>query len=151
MNNNITLYGRLGQDAEEKILPSGQRLLNLSLATDNKKGGNKETLWWRVTIWGDKFKAMEPYLKKGSALVVVGVMHYPRIYQDQSGASQASLEATAYHIGFNPFSRPEEATQGQGSQANQTQFSQPQQGQASDDVSKAFDDKYAFKDDEIPF
>ncbi len=161
MNNNITLYGRLGQDAEEKILPSGQRLLNLSLATDNKRGGNKETVWWRITIWGDHFKNMEPYFKKGYALIVGGVMHYPRIYQDQMGENQASLEATAYYIGFNPFSRPEEETQGQGSQASHTQTKQPQQGQnipsspqqgqATDDVSKAFDNKYAFKEDEIPF
>ena len=148
--NTITLCGRLGRDAEEKTLDSGQRLLNLNLATSRKRAGNEETLWWRITLWGDRFKHMEPYLKKGSALMVVGSMHYPRIYQDQNGNNQISLEVTAHSINFSPFGAISE----QGDQTTQAspQMSNPQQGQAkSDDVSKAFDDKYDFKEDEIPF
>jgi single-strand DNA-binding protein len=147
--NIITLCGRLGRDAEGKVLESGQRVVNLNLATSRKRTGNEETLWWRITLWGDQFKKMEPYLKKGSALMVVGSMQYPRIYQDQNGTNQISLEVTAHNISFNPF-RPEEETQG--SQAQTPSTKPQQQGQAqSDTVSKAFDEKYAFKDDEIPF
>lgn len=150
--NTITLCGRLGRDAEEKTLDSGQRLLNLNLATSIRRAGNEETLWWRVTIWGDRFKNMEPYFKKGSALIVVGSLNYPRIYQDQNGTNQASLEVTAHNISFSPFGGS--ATQEiQGSQSY-PQMSQPQQGQAKvddNDLSNAFDEKYGFKDDEIPF
>lgn len=148
--NTITLCGRLGRDAEQKILDSGQRLLNLNLATNIRKGGNEETLWWRITVWGDRFKAMEPYLKKGAALIVVGLMHYPRIYQDHEGNNQASLEVTAHNIKFSPFGgKAEEETQASQEPANTTtpeSLGQAQQGQNnSDDFSSVF------KDEEMPF
>ena len=149
--NTITLCGRLGRDAEEKTLDSGQRLVNLNLATSRKRGGNEETLWWRVTIWGDRFKNMEPYFKKGSALIVVGSFNHPRIYQDQNGTNQASLEVTAHNISFSPFGgAASQETQGAQSSPQMSQ----QQGQAKpkeDAMSDAFDQRYGFKDDEIPF
>ena len=156
--NTITLCGRLGRDAEEKILDSGQRLLNLTLATNIRRAGNEETLWWRITIWGDRFKPMEPYLKKGAALIVVGTMHYPRIYQDQNGINQVSLDITAHNINFSPFgSATAQDTQPmQTPPQNQTTtketLGQPQQGQnTSEDISKVFDENYGSKEDKLPF
>lgn len=156
--NTITLCGRLGRDAEEKTLDSGQRLLNLNLATSRKKGGSEETLWWRVTVWGDRFKNMEPYFKKGSALIVVGSFNYPRIYQDQNGTNQASLEVTAHNISFSPFGgAATQENQGTSPSMQMAQphqeMGQPQQGQAPvvNDSSIALDEKYGFKEDEIPF
>ena len=108
-------------------------------------------MWWRVTIWGDRFKNMEPYFKKGSALIVVGLFNHPRVYQDQNGKYQASLEVTAHNISFSPFGKTE--TQETQQVQDPTQMSQPQQGQATidDNPSGALDEKYGFKDDEIPF
>ena len=143
--NTITLYGHLGQDAEPKVLESGQRLIKLRLATNIRKGGSDETLWWRVTGWGDRFKNLEPYLKKGTALIVVGTMQPPRIYPDQSGANQISLAVTAHHISFSPFGGKSDETQD--SQEPRT-AKQPQQGQAK---ATSYDEKHAFRDDEIPF
>jgi len=151
--NIITLCGRLGKDPEKKILPSGQSVLNLVLATNTKKAGVKETIWWRVSIWGDRFKSMEPYLKKGSALMVTGNMHYPRIYRDVDGVNgknQLSLEVTAHSIKFSPFGGlAEEATKG--TQNLKEAVKSPQQGQNTDDLSEVFNEKHAFKEDEIPF
>lgn len=150
--NTITLCGRLGRDADSKIFDSGQRVLNLTLATNIRKGSKEEALWWRISIWGDRFKHMEPYLKKGSALVVVGLMHYPRLYQDQDGVNQLSLEVTAHNIKFSPFGGLAE----QETQATQTSSSkdigQAKQGQGnSEDISKVFDENYGFKDNKPPF
>nr|VFK39681.1 MAG: single-strand DNA-binding protein [Candidatus Kentron sp. SD]VFK47145.1 MAG: single-strand DNA-binding protein [Candidatus Kentron sp. SD]VFK81154.1 MAG: single-strand DNA-binding protein [Candidatus Kentron sp. SD] len=146
--NTITLYGHLGQDVEQKVLESGQRLINLRLATNIRKGGNDETLWWRVTAWGDRFKNLEPYLKKGTALIIVGTMQPPRTFQDQEGKSQVSLDVTAHNISFSPFGGKSDETQdSQGSQ-EPTTAKQPQQGQAK---ATSYDEKHAFKDDEIPF
>ena len=132
--NTITLCGRLGRDAEVKYLDSGQRVLNFTLATNIRKGGKEETLWWRISIWGDRFKHMEPYLKKGIALIVVGTMHYPRIYQDQDGMDRASLEVTAHNIRFSPFGgAAAEATQ------DQKTIRKPNHGKNDEDISEVFD------------
>lgn len=145
--NIITLYGRLGKDAEKKILPSGQSVLNLVLATNHRRGGVEETIWWRISIWDDRFKAIESYLKKGSALIVTGTMHYPKIYQDASGANQLSLDVTAHSIKFSPFGGlSEEKTKASQSHMNHHE-GRPQQGQSSE----VLNENYAFKDDEIPF
>ena len=151
--NTITLYGRLGKDAEKKILTSGQSVLNLVLATNTQKAGVKETIWWRVSVWGDRFKSMEPYLKKGSALMVTGNMHYPRIYQDTSGTNQLSLDVTAYNIKFSPFGglAEEETKTVQSSIDSPESLGRPQQGQNEADLSEVFDEKHAFKEDEMPF
>ena len=143
--NTITLCGRLGRDAESKIFDSGQRVLNLTLATNIRKDGKEETLWWRVSIWGDRFKHMYPYLKKGSALIVLGTMHYPRIYQDQDGVNQFSLEVTAHNIWFSPFG----GLVAEETQATQTPktLGRPQQGQGgSEDISEVFDKHYGIKE-----
>ena len=146
--NTITLCGRLGRDAESKIFDSGQRVLNLSLATHFQRGEKEETLWWRVSVWGDRFKQMEPYLKKGSALIVVGTMHYPRIYQDQDGTNQLSLDVTANNIKFSPFGGlPEQETQATQTTSSSKDIGQAKQGQGnSEDISKVFDENYGLED-----
>ena len=146
--NTITLCGCLGRDAESKIFDSGQRVLNLTLATNIRKGGKEETLWWRVSVWGDRFKNMEPYLKKGSALIVVGTMHYPRIYQDQDGMNQVSLDVTAHNIKFSPFGGlAEQETQATQTTSSSKDIGQAQQGQGnSEDISEVFDKHYGLED-----
>lgn len=146
--NTITLYGRLGKDAEKKILPSGQSVLNLVLATNHRRGEVEETIWWRISVWGNRFKAIESYLKKGSALIVTGTMHYPRIYQDASGANQLSLDVTAHSIKFSPFGGlAKEETKASQSHMSSSE-GRPRQGQNSE----VFNEKHSFKkDDEIPF
>ena len=62
--NTITLYGRLGKDAEIQFLPSGLRVVILSLATNTKKAGMDQTIWWSVTVWGDQFKIYGTLLQK---------------------------------------------------------------------------------------
>ena len=151
--NIITLCGRLGGNAEKKILPSGQSVLNLILATNTQKAGVKETIWWKVSIWGDRFKAMEPYLKRGTAVIVTGTMHYPRIYRNVDGVdgkNHISLEVTAHNIKFSPFAGLAEEATG-GVQNLKEAVKSTQQGQNSDDLSEVFNEKHAFKEDEMPF
>ncbi len=140
--NTITLCGRLGRDAEIKILDSGQRALNLTLATNIRKGGKEETLWWRVTMWGDRFKQMEPYLKKGSALIIVGTMHYPRIYQDQDGINQISLNATAHNIRSSPSGGLADQETQETQISSSTDAGQVQQGQGGSEAIPEVCDKH---------
>lgn len=125
----IQIAGRLGRDAESRFTPSGQKLTTLTLATNIRKSGKDETVWWRVVIWGERFDKLLPYLKKGSAIIVVGEMNKPDIYTDKEGRPQVSLEITAEIIRFSPFNSNERNTTEGGQTA-----SQPGSGNFSDGV-----------------
>lgn len=102
---NLTIAGHLGDDVEERVTPSGQKVATLRMAVNTRRGGKDETVWWRITIWGDRFGKMFPYLKKGSGVIVTGRMHAPQIYTDRAGHAQVALEMTAEMIDFSPFGR----------------------------------------------
>jgi single-strand DNA-binding protein len=99
----IQIAGHLGQDPEVRYTPSGQKVTTIRVATNIKRGGKEKTVWWRVTMWGDRFDKKLAYLKKGSAVIVWGEMGIPDIYQDRDGNSQTSFEIIAEHIAFSPF------------------------------------------------
>lgn len=99
----VQIAGRLGKDAESRFTPSGQKVTTLTMAANIRKAGKDETVWWRVTIWGERYDKMMPYFKKGSALVVIGEMNKPEIWTDKEGRPQTSLEITADIVRFNPF------------------------------------------------
>lgn len=126
----IQIAGRLGRDPETRFTPSGQKVTTITVATNVRKGGKDETVWWRVTVWGERFDKLIAYLKKGSAIIVVGEMHKPEIWTDKEGRPQVSMEMTAEIIKFSPFGNPDQkqeqstgnAAAGQGGfvQANQS-------------------------------
>lgn len=105
--NFIQIAGFLGADAEERFTSSGKKVISLRVATKVKQGGKEETIWWRVTIWGDRFDKMVPYLKKGSPVIVVGELSKPETYVDKNGVTQVSLTITAEIIKFSPFGKSE--------------------------------------------
>lgn len=110
----IEIAGHLGADPETRFTPSGQKVTNLRVATNIRKNGKDETVWWRVTMWGDRFDKLLPHLKKGSAVIIIGEMtNKPEIYTDREGKSQISLEMTAEIIRFSPFGRTDRPAQDQ--------------------------------------
>lgn len=145
--NVITIAGRLGTDAETRVTPTGQKVTTFRMAVSVRKGGKEDTMWFRVTIWGERYDKMVPYFKKGSALIVVGEMGKPDIWTDKEGRPQVGLEVTADLVRFNPFggSGSQEGTgaanQSQGSNtaygnnnagaSQQPSYSQPQSSQSS--------------------
>ncbi len=99
----IQIAGHLGSDPETRYTPNNLKVTTFRVATNIKRGQKEKTVWWRVTIWGDRFDKKLQYLKKGSAVQVVGEMGIPEIYTDKSGNPQTSFEITADMILFNPF------------------------------------------------
>ncbi len=108
--NIVQVAGHLGADPEERFTSGGQKVINLRLAAHTKKAGKDETIWWRVTIWGDRFDRMLSYLKKGSAVIVTGEMQKPEIYTDKEGRPQISLELVAEMLRFSPFGKTERSS-----------------------------------------
>jgi single-strand DNA-binding protein len=68
---NITIAGRLGRDAELRTT-NGDPVLGFTVAVDARKGRDKVTNWWRVSLWGKRGEALAQYLTKGSSVTVCG-------------------------------------------------------------------------------
>ncbi len=114
----VEIAGFLGADPEERFTANGKRVVSLRVATRIRKGGQDETVWWRVNIWDDRFDKMIPHLKKGSAVIIVGEMAKPETYTSRDGIVQVSLTMSAEMIKFSPFGKPgERSSESQSNQA----------------------------------
>ena len=118
--NHIMIAGHMGSEPETRFTSNGSKVTSFRVATNSRRSGKEETIWWRVTIWGDQFDKMVPYLKKGSPIIVHGELQKPEIFTGKDGQPQISMNVTAQNLSFSPFGRGER----QGDQ--QQQQSQPQ-------------------------
>lgn len=94
--NCIHLVGRMGKDAEIRVVESGRKVASFTLATSEvykDKSGNKkeETQWHNIVFWGPIADAIEKYLKKGSQIYVQGKVRY-RSYEDKEGVKKYTTE-----------------------------------------------------------
>jgi single-strand DNA-binding protein len=103
--NKVILVGNLGAEPEIRTLPSGNKVVNLSVATsenwrDKNTGERKEkTEWHRVVIFSEGLaRVAEQYLHKGSKVYLEGQLQ-TRKWQDQSGQDKYSTEVVLQ--GFN--------------------------------------------------
>ena len=77
MYHTLILVGYLGRDPEMRYTPSGQAVTNFNVATSRQYtdfNGQpvKETIWFRVSVWGKQAETCNQYLKKGSKVLVEG-------------------------------------------------------------------------------
>lgn len=104
MLNRCEFIGNLGQDPEVRNMPSGGKVVNLSIGVTEKwkdsSGERKErTEWVRVVIFSEGLgKVAEQYLKKGSRVYIAGQMQ-TRKWQDQSGQDRYSTEIVLQNFG----------------------------------------------------
>lgn len=126
--NKLTIAGHLGTDPEVRHTAGGLKVTTFSVAVNIRKQNKEETIWYRITIWGDRFDKMVQYLKKGSAVIVSGDL-YPSIWNDKTKGDQPrlNLELTADSISFSPFGRPAEK-EGQFAGAGAAQGQSARQG-----------------------
>jgi single-strand DNA-binding protein len=103
--NKVILVGNVGADPEVRTLPSGNKVVNLTVATsenwkDKNTGERKEkTEWNRVVIFSEGLaRVAEQYVKKGSKVYLEGSLQ-TRKWQDQSGQDKYSTEVVLQ--GFN--------------------------------------------------
>ncbi len=155
--NIIEIAGHLGSDPETRFTSSGQKVSSFRVATNSRRGGQEETIWWKVTVWGDRFDKMMPYIKKGSGVIVIGEMQKPTIYNDREGNPQISVEMTAEIIKFSPFGRSNNEQGGssqhpQATPAQQAPQQTPQQATGAFAFAQAEPQAaYVPDDDDIPF
>jgi single-strand DNA-binding protein len=148
MSNIFSFTGTVGRDAEVRYLPSGQAVLNVTVANNIGFGDKQQTLWIRVALWGKRAEGnLKEYLKKGQQVFVSGELTQ-REYQGNDGTTKVSLELNANIldlIGRAQEGRKNEAGSSQSHQRPGTQApSSTQSGYSHDN----FDTPY---DDDIPF
>lgn len=120
--NFIHIAGHIGKDAETRFTANGDKVTTLIIATNTKKKGEEVTIWWNVTLWGDRWDKLIPYLTKGKALMVGGEMNKPEIYTDKEGKPQVgSLNVNAEYVKFPPFGRTDSQTGDQPQRAEPAQ------------------------------
>ena len=97
--NKVILIGNIGKDPEIRYMPSGDAMVNLTLATtDNWKDKNGEkqerTEWHRVAIFGKLAEIAGEYLKKGSQVYFEGSLK-TRKWTNKEGHDQYTTEIIA--------------------------------------------------------
>jgi single-strand DNA-binding protein len=95
MSNVFSFTGTVGRDAEVRVTPSGQSVLNVTVANNIGFGDRQQTLWVRVALWGKRAEgSLQNYLKKGQQVFVSGELSQ-REYQANDGTTRTSLELNA--------------------------------------------------------
>lgn len=140
--NKAIIVGNLGRDPEVRYTQSGQKIVNLTVATsekwrDKQSGERKEsTEWHRVVIFNENLADVaEKYLTKGRTVYIEGALQ-TRKWQDQS-----EQERYATEIVLQKF-RGELVLLGGGGSSD---------GQSSAPAPTPRQGKPRYLDDEIPF
>ena len=105
----LTVKGNLGSDPELKFVKTSRGetgLVTFSLAyTPKERKGDTwvegETMWFRVTSWGEKGEALVDALRKGDSVIVQGSMKQST-FKGRDGQDKTALEINATDIGLIP-------------------------------------------------
>jgi len=100
---NVTVVGNIGSDPELKFTKTNTAFVSFSLAyTPRQKQGDDwvdgETMWFRVTQWGEKSEALMDTLSKGNKVMISGSLKQST-YKAKDGSEKVGLEITAQEVG----------------------------------------------------
>lgn len=86
--NKVIIMGNLGQDPEQRWMPSGQAVTNISVATSRKWKDKttgepqEETSWHRCVAFGKTAETIAQYFKKGNKIMLEGRLKYGSYEKD---------------------------------------------------------------------
>lgn len=136
--NNISIAGNLGRDAEVRHMQNGDAVCSFTVA--DSQGKDKETIWWRCSMFGKRAESLAPYLKKGAQVTVAGNV-IERAYE-KDGEQKKAMEIRVSDV----------ALQGSRTQESDSQRNKPtpdKAGQWKAGAPKRQDRD--FDDEQIPF
>lgn len=105
----VEIIGKLSKPPQMRYTPTGQAVTNLDIPANHTYTLNgqkvKETVWFRVTVWGTLAENCNTYLDKGSQVLVIGRLKpdesgNPRTFTRKDGTAGASYEITASEVKF---------------------------------------------------
>jgi single-strand DNA-binding protein len=92
---------RIGKEPELRATPSGDQVMELSLAYNyGRKGddGKKPTQWISASMWGSRAEKLQPYLKKGGQVFVVVTDVHVHSYEKKDGTPGVVLRGRVSEI-----------------------------------------------------
>lgn len=92
----LTLAGRLTKDSEMRYTADGKGVLGFTVACDVGFGEKKGTSFIDCAMWGKRGESLEPWLKKGVAVTVMGV-RVKEISTWESGGKSGINESLSVH------------------------------------------------------
>ena len=113
--NKVILIGNCGRDPEMRYLPTGQAVVNVTLATTSGRNLNitdskaDDIQWHRLTFFGSLAQIATEYLEKGLTIYVEGRLKYGN-YKGRDGLDKSvadilvtdlqliGLELTSYEV-----------------------------------------------------
>ena len=114
--NKVILVGRLVADPEERMTPSGARIVRFRIAVDRRRrqtsNGNGDTDFFNVFSFRENIvNFVSTYLTKGRLILVEGELRSNR-WTDRTGQRRTTYDIYAYNV--VPLDRkPEETTTGE--------------------------------------
>lgn len=97
--NKVQLIGNITMDPETRVLPSGQRVTNFSLATNRRytdSAGVQQDVpeYHNIVMFGKLAEIAEQYVRKGNKLYIDGRLQ-TRSWEDQAGQKKYKTEVVA--------------------------------------------------------
>jgi len=107
--NNLTIAGRIGQDAKPNFTPGGRAVTEFSVAVKVGFGDRETTQWFNCSLWGRDadHHGLTQYLTKGAFVAVSGELTC-RAYAGKQGP-QASADVRVLNITLGPRAEQERA------------------------------------------
>ena len=88
MYSSTTIVGNLSKDIALTYVPSGTAVAKTSIAYSDGFGENKKTHFIDVVVWGKTAEALNSYCKKGSKVLLVGVVQWEQ-WKDKDGSNRS--------------------------------------------------------------
>lgn len=117
MSDTLSGVYRVGRTAELRSIPSGEAVINLSLATNygRKSGpdGVRPTKWVDAAVWGKMAESLAPFLVKGQQVYVVMEDSHDELYTDRQGQPRSKTVGRVQSIELVGARRQDDAGDGQ--------------------------------------
>ncbi len=137
----IAIAGRIGKDAELRSTRDGVQVCGFSVAVSGRKKDDPAT-WFSVSIFGKRGEALSQYLRKGTAVSIVGDLH-ARTFEGRDGTTRIDLGVVASEVTLlGGGQRDEQGNGGSGSRSSSSK---------SSPAPDPFNGAYDFGADDIPF
>lgn len=106
----LVMYeGYLGADPEMRLTADSAKPVTTFRMASNRTYNNaakekvEETTWIRVTTWGKLAEVVDKWCKKGSHVLIQGILHpgkngSPTVYELKDGGHGSSYEVTAEKV-----------------------------------------------------
>ena len=94
---NITLTGNIGADATIKQVNT-DTVLNFAVACKTMKGKETVVTWIDCALWGKRADSLQSYLKRGTAVTVLGNLATVETYTNKQGEVVSKIKVAVIDV-----------------------------------------------------